>query len=234
MKKIIKTLLAAFLIALPVATTTLSQPTFATDGQKTTTTGSFGSCRELFLGITSWDCGVNSDPKNESDLSNNVKRIAENVMGMILALAGYLALGFVIWGGYQYMMSSGDPGKTANAKKTLINAFIGLAITVLAKTIMGTIVGVLSPSGNLIGLGGGDVMIKNAINWFIGISGIVCVIFIVMGGFGYMTAAGDPGKIQKAKKTLTYALIGLAVVALSYVITNFVINMINSSGNPTT
>ena len=216
MKKIIKTLLATFLIALPVATTTLSQPTFAkpVEGattaeerhKNTTTTGSssFGSCRELFLGISSWDCGVKTNPQSETDLSDNVKKIAENVMGMILAVAGYLALGFVIWGGYQYMMSSGDLGKVANAKKTLTNAFIGLAIAVLAKTIMGTVVGVLSPSGDLIGPGGGDVMIKNAINWFISISGIVCVIFIIMGGWGYMTAAGDPGKIQKAKNTILY------------------------------
>ena len=44
-----------------------------------------------------------------------------------------------------------------------------------------------------------------------------------------MTSAGDPAKLQKAKKTIVYAVIGLIIVALSFVITNFVIkNLANT------
>jgi len=44
-----------------------------------------------------------------------------------------------------------------------------------------------------------------------------------------MTSAGDPAKLQKAKKTIVYAVIGLIIVALSFVITNFVIkNLANA------
>ena len=38
-----------------------------------------------------------------------------------------------------------------------------------------------------------------------------------------MTSAGDTGKIEKAKKTILYACIGLAVCALSFAIVNWVI-----------
>ncbi|MBR3323440.1 hypothetical protein IKG16_00955 [Candidatus Saccharibacteria bacterium] len=55
-------------------------------------------------------------------------------------------------------------------------------------------------------------------------SGTVAVVFVIVGGVNYMTSAGDAAKIEKAKKTILYAVIGLVICALSYVIVNFVIN----------
>ena len=48
--------------------------------------------------------------------------------------------------------------------------------------------------------------------------GYVATGVVVYGGFLYITAQGDPGKIVKAKKTLTTATIGTAIVMLSSVI----------------
>ena len=72
-------------------------------------------------------------------------------------------------------------------------------------------------------------MVKNIIQWVIGIAGVVSAIFVVYGGIAYATSSGDPSKIQKAKSTIIYALIGLAVVALAEIITAFVSNMIRES-----
>lgn len=66
----------------------------------------------------------------------------------------------------------------------------------------------------------------NIINAVIGILSIVAVIFIIMGGVQYMTSSGDPGKVKKAKDTILYACIGLAICVLAYAIVNFVINHI--------
>ena len=63
----------------------------------------------------------------------------------------------------------------------------------------------------------------------IGVLGIVAVVFVIMGGVQYMTSAGDPGKIKKAKDTILYACIGLAVCALAFAITQFAINAINQA-----
>ena len=38
-----------------------------------------------------------------------------------------------------------------------------------------------------------------------------------------MTSSGDTGKVEKGKKTVIYALIGLVVCALAYAIVNWVI-----------
>ncbi len=69
-------------------------------------------------------------------------------------------------------------------------------------------------------------LITGILNAIIAVSGIVAVIFILIGGINYMTSAGDSGKLEKAKKTILYAAIGLAIVALSFTIVNFVITNI--------
>ena len=66
-------------------------------------------------------------------------------------------------------------------------------------------------------------LIQNILNAVIAVAGIVAVIFIVKGGFDYMTSSGDAGKVQKAKQTILYAVIGLIICALSFAIVNFVI-----------
>jgi hypothetical protein len=45
-----------------------------------------------------------------------------------------------------------------------------------------------------------------------GIVAILAIIFIVIGGIMYMTSGGNEAMITKAKHTVTYALVGLAIV----------------------
>lgn len=196
-----------------------------------------------FLGFTSWNCGVTI--KNEDTLKKGIWKIAANIATDITVAAAYLVLGYVIYGGYLYIFSGGDPGKVATGKKTLYQAFLGLAIVMLAYVIMSTIrFALLGSSGVLnncatikndgsITKGSSCVdateAISGAISWFIGIAGIVSAIFVVYGGISYSTSAGDAGKLQKAKQMITYALIGLAIVALAEVITAFVTNIIKNS-----
>ena len=77
-------------------------------------------------------------------------------------------------------------------------------------------------------------VVRNIINTIIGMLGIVAVVFIFIGGISYMTSSGDAGKVKKAKDTILYACIGLAVCALSFAIANFAIDAINKSTDNTT
>jgi hypothetical protein len=56
------------------------------------------------------------------------------------------------------------------------------------------------------------------------VAGIAAVIMIMVGGFMYITSGGDSGKIQEAKKTLTWSFIGLVVIVLARTIILFVVN----------
>ena len=74
-------------------------------------------------------------------------------------------------------------------------------------------------------------IITNILYVVIGVSGLIAVAYIIIGGVNYMTSAGDPGKTKKAKDTILYAIIGLVVCALAFGITQFAIDTINNSTN---
>lgn len=74
-------------------------------------------------------------------------------------------------------------------------------------------------------------VIVGIINGVVVVLGIVAAIFVVVGGVNYMTSQGDPGKLQKAKNTILYALIGLVIAALAFAIVNFVVvNILKDNG----
>lgn len=54
--------------------------------------------------------------------------------------------------------------------------------------------------------------------------GIISVLFLIIGGFQYVTSRGNEEQAETAKKTLANAIIGLIVVVLSYIIVTIVIN----------
>ena len=57
--------------------------------------------------------------------------------------------------------------------------------------------------------------------------GIIAVVFIVIGGIKYMTSAGDSAKLEGAKKTITFSVVGLVVVLAAFAITSFVIGALD-------
>ncbi len=82
-----------------------------------------------------------------------------------------------------------------------------------------------------------ESVIVGAINWAIGIAGAVALIYIIVGAFFYITAAGDTEKLEKAKKTIRNAIIGLVFLLISAVIVREVINLVGpgtSGGGPST
>src|SRR5687768_16291280 len=44
------------------------------------------------------------------------------------------------------------------------------------------------------------------------VAAVLCILFVVFGGYYYMTSAGNPEKLERAKKTLRNAFIGFVVV----------------------
>lgn len=195
--------------------------------------GRTGTACNVFLGFTTWDCGVNIS--NQDSLKKGIWTIAVNILSDITVAAAYLVLGYVIYGGYQYIFSAGDPGKVATGKKTLSQAFIGLAIVMSANIIMSSIrFALLGANGSFSDCATNEcvnagAMVTNTIQWFIGMAGVVSAIFVVYGGIAYISSSGDPTKLQKAKSVIVYALIGLAIVALAEIITAFVSNMIREA-----
>lgn len=91
----------------------------------------------------------------------------------------------------------------------------------------------LSAAAGLAGLPTGSTspidVVATIINTVVGLTGTLAVILVVYAGFLWMTAAGNEEKIQKAKKLLGQAVIGLAIIFSAYAIIAFTIEAFKRS-----
>ena len=79
--------------------------------------------------------------------------------------------------------------------------------------------------GGSVGLGTTDLKTTavNIISWLLGIISLVAVVMIIFGGLQWLTSAGNEERIEKAKKTISSAVIGLILVILAWAIVIFVV-----------
>ncbi len=63
------------------------------------------------------------------------------------------------------------------------------------------------------------------------LSGIIAILFVIIGGYQYITSGGNAETATKGQRTVTNAVIGIVIIILSYVIVNAVVNTI-SRNNP--
>lgn len=79
-----------------------------------------------------------------------------------------------------------------------------------------------------------DVVVS-VIRFLMTFLGLIAVAVILLGGFRWLTSAGNEDKISKAKKTIIAGVVGLIVVLAAFAIVQFVVNTTSnmiSSGNP--
>lgn len=105
-----------------------------------------GKSSSSFLGFPTWyrylnptfddsnnECKINFDPQTD------IPKVVLAVFEIILRLAGIIAVIFVIYGGFQYILSQAEPDRVKGARSTIINALIGLAIAISATFIVNLI-----------------------------------------------------------------------------------------------
>lgn len=53
-------------------------------------------------------------------------------------------------------------------------------------------------------------------------AGVTALFFIIISGIKFITSGGDPKQAEAAKKTMTFAIVGLVLVLVSFFIINFI------------
>jgi hypothetical protein len=96
-----------------------------------------------FLGFRAWDACLAHDATGTPQITalEDVWRIAIIVVEFFIKIGGYLAAGFIIWGGIKYLKSQGEPGETAQARQIINNALLGLVISLMSVAIVQFIAG---------------------------------------------------------------------------------------------
>lgn len=88
-----------------------------------------------FFGFPHWykylpgNCDLKLSP---DQLWNALPLIGLAIIDILLRVGALVAVGAVIYGGFQYMSSQGLPEDTKSAQNTIINALVGLVITIIA------------------------------------------------------------------------------------------------------
>lgn len=67
------------------------------------------------------------------------------------------------------------------------------------------------------------LLIGRLIQAILSIVGSIALLMFIYGGVLWITSMGEPARIEKGKKILVWAVLGLAMIASSYVVVNAVI-----------
>lgn len=70
-----------------------------------------------------------------------------------------------------------------------------------------------------------DNFIRSVIQVIAGLAGLIATGFFVIGGFGYITSSGNPEHLDRAKRTLLWSGIGLAIVIAAFVVSNIIVQL---------
>lgn len=65
-------------------------------------------------------------------------------------------------------------------------------------------------------------MVQNWVNFFLGFTALIAVIYGIYGGFLYLTAGGEEEQTKKAKTIFKQVAIGLFVIFISWSVVSFV------------
>lgn len=78
--------------------------------------------------------------------------------------------------------------------------------------------------GSKIGLGDADLKrtVLNIIQLLLGLMTLIAVVLIIYAGFVWLTAAGNEESVEKAKRIISAAVVGLIIVLLAWAIVIFV------------
>ncbi|MDO8559631.1 MAG: Ig-like domain-containing protein, partial [bacterium] len=114
---------------------------------------------------------------------------------------------------------------------TLVGAF---AVSAPAFAQLGASVNEGLGFGTIVGWGTQDlrVTIMRVIQILFGFLGVVAVLIIIYAGWLWMTAAGDPQKVDRAKRILVEAVIGLFLIFGAFAIVSFVIRSLVGATGP--
>jgi len=112
--------------------------------------------------------------------------------------------------------------KSALAFTTGIGSYI-TAITVASAQTYEDWLGVIS-----FGNEGTDLVsfVQGLLSFVIGAVALVAVVMLIWNGVMYITAGGDEGKVEKATKGITNAVIGLVICFIAELIVRFVISLV--------
>ena len=207
------------------------------------------SCKAAFLTFPAWYDGLTDgetcqikqpgSDKTGDGLSQFIFTIALNIIEILLQLIAYVAVGIIIYCWFLYLTSAGSADRITAGRKVITNALIGLVLSFMSIAIVNLVTSNITTTANTncdattsgrvdpdcVGIVkvGEQNAIDGILNTVYFAAGAVAIIVIIVSAIFYVISQGDASKIKRAKDGILYAVVGLVVILVAFVITNFVI-----------
>lgn len=178
----------------------------------------------IFLGIlltSSVFAQKLDDPMGLSSTTstNPIPQFITRISGYIFAIASPLAILMGIWAAILFISAGGDPGKVKQGKDTLTWAVVGLAVVLLANSLVNIVQTKIGETGNT-----PEGVIKVLTNYLPTIGGPLAIVMFIIGALLYTT--GNPKNITKANQIFIWTSVGLVLLILAASIGTIVRNFI--------
>ncbi len=151
----------------------------------------------------------------------------------IRAIAGIIAIVWIIWSGFSMVTAGGDTDKAKKGRVGMTWALIALSLMLLIEPLVTDSLyggGKILPGGALRGrdsialsITEGTKQIMALIEWFKTIVVVMAVLYFATSGWKMIQLFGDQEAIEKQKKMLVWIGVGLVVIALNEVVINQVV-----------
>ncbi len=135
------------------------------------------------------------------------------IIRILQGVAASVATLYIVVAGYFYITARGDDGAIKKAKDSITYAVVGLICIALAQSI-----GSIFDPALGIDIGGANTIIISITNFMLALIGSVAVVYLVYGGYMYMTARGDQGQVSKATKAIWSSITGILIAIFAYTI----------------
>lgn len=153
------------------------------------------------------------------------------LLQVFAGLGGIASIVYVTFAGFQFLISQGKEEDVSKAKTGLQWTLTGVVVMMLSYVIVVASQAALKWTGtpanpnelkNPVDINNFTVLYRTVVEGFFGIMGLVAILMIIVSGYRYMTAGGNEEQTHSAKNGLKYAVIGVAISLLAYVIVHSV------------
>lgn len=150
------------------------------------------------------DCGFfGRNCAGTETFETSINTYLNDVINVFVFLLGTVAMAFLVYAGFKYVMSQGDESAAATAKRQIAYALVGIVVATSTVAIRALVEG---PSAvPLMGRFGPIITVFQLL--LVTVTGA----FLVYAGYKYVTSQGDESAAATAKRQIAYALIGLFI-----------------------
>lgn len=162
---------------------------------------------------------------NRTELSTEGTAFSDEVYGIvsfIKAIIGILAILFIVMSGVRTIFAQGEEAEITNQRKSILWIGAGLVLLAINEIIIKNlfIVPTQEQSDRLQSSNIAAVIatLSNVIKFLLGFVGLVTLGILIYGAATMIMNYGDPEMVEKSKKIIKNALIGIVIILSSYVI----------------